>query len=94
MTAIDLNNVDLDSENGLLKRLSTVTDPGMPRGVRHSIVSILAIAAVETLREAHSFRTLGKIAAELPQETLALLGARLSPATGLRVASGYLDNTA
>lgn len=86
MTAIDLNSVDLDSENGLLERLSTVTDPRMRRGVRHSIVSILAIAAIGTLRGARSFRALGETAAELPQEALARLDARISPTTGLRVA--------
>ncbi len=86
MTAIDLNSVDLYSENGLLERLATVTDPRMRRGVRHSIVSTLAIAAIGTLRGARSFRALGETAAELPQEALERLGARISPATGLRIA--------
>ena len=86
MTAIDLNRVDLDSENGLLERLAHVPDPRMRRGVRHSIASILGIAAIGTLRGARSFRALGEIAAELPQEALARLGARTSPATGLRIA--------
>ncbi|EQD67634.1 transposase tnpA, partial [mine drainage metagenome] len=86
VTEIDLNSVDLDSENGLLARLASVTDPRMPRGIRHSIVSILGIAAIGTLRGARSFRALGEIAAELPQEALVRLGARISPVTGLRVA--------
>lgn len=86
MTAIDLNRVDLDSENGLLERLAHVPDPRMRRGVRHSIASILGVAAIGTLRGARSFRALGEIAAELPQEALARLGARISPVTGLRVA--------
>lgn len=85
MTAIDLNSVDLDSENGLLARLATVTDPRMRRGIRHSIVSILGIAAIGTLRGARSFRALGETAAELPQEALERLGARISPASGLRI---------
>ena len=86
MTSIDLNRVDLDSENGLLERLASIQDPRMRRGVRHSIASILAIAAIGTLRGARSFRAIGETAAELPQEALERLGARISPASGLRVA--------
>lgn len=83
---VDLNALDLDSENGLLARLATVPDPRKRRGVRHRLAPILAIATLATLRGATSLRAIGEVAAELPQEALSRLGARVSPSTGRYVA--------
>lgn len=76
---IDLNRLDLDSEDGLLARLATVPDPRKRRGVRHRLAPILSIATLATLRGATSLRAIGETAAELPQEALGRLGARVSP---------------
>ena len=54
MNAIDLNRLDLDSSEGLLARLESVPDPRDPRGIRHRLSVILAIAVLATLRGATS----------------------------------------
>jgi predicted transposase YbfD/YdcC len=86
VTAIDLNRVDLDSESGLLARLTEVPDPRMRRGIRHAIAPILGVAALATVRGNKSFNAIGETAAELPQEALARLGVRVSPHTGKHIA--------
>ena len=86
MRAVDLNRLDLDSPNGLLARLAAVPDPRKKRGVRHRLAPVLAIATLATLRGATSLRAIGEVAAELPQEALRRLGARVSPSSGRYVA--------
>lgn len=86
MSAVDLNRLDLDSPDGLLARLAAVPDPRKKRGVRHRLAPVLAIATLATLRGATSLRAIGEVAAELPQEALGRLGARVSPSTGRYVA--------
>lgn len=86
VSALDVNRLDLDSEHGLLARLGAVPDPRKARGVRHRLAPILAIATLATLRGATSLRAIGETAAELPQEALARLGARVSPRSGAFVA--------
>lgn len=86
MSVVDLNRLDLDSPNGLLARLGSVPDPRKARGVRHRLAPVLAIATLATLRGATSLRAIGELAAELPQEALGRLGARVSPSTGRYVA--------
>lgn len=86
VSAVDLNRLDLDSPHGLLARLGAVPDPRKARGVRHRLAPVLAIATLATLRGATSLQAIGEVAAELPQEALARLGARVSPKTGLYVA--------
>lgn len=70
---IDLNQVDVD---GLLERLSEVTDPRKRRGRRHSLASVLAIAACAKLAGMRDPAAIGEWAADAPQEVLARLGAR------------------
>jgi DDE_Tnp_1-associated len=60
----------------LLELLSLVPDPRCRRGVRHTIASILAIAAAAVLAGCTSVLAIGEWAAEAPQELLAPLGAR------------------
>ena len=86
MTAVDLNRLDLEGPDGLLARLDTVPDPRKARGVRHGLAPVLAIATLATLRGATSLNAIGEVAAELPQEALQRLGARVSPSTGRYVA--------
>ncbi|MDQ2781943.1 MAG: ISAs1 family transposase [Actinomycetota bacterium] len=86
MSVVDLNRLDLDSPDGLLARLGSVPDPRKARGVRHRLAPVLAIATLATLRGATSLRAIGELAAELPQEALGRLGARVSPSTGRYVA--------
>lgn len=86
VAAIDLNLLDLDSEDGLLAQLEAVPDPRMARGIRHELSSILAVATLGTLRGAKSFKALGETASELPEEALCRLRARVSPRTAKREA--------
>jgi predicted transposase YbfD/YdcC len=79
----DLNRVDLP---GLLEALRALPDPRRRRGIRHQLPQILAIATLATLRGATSLFAIGEVAAELPEEALARLGCRISPASGAREA--------
>ncbi|EQD64156.1 transposase tnpA, partial [mine drainage metagenome] len=63
-------------------RLESVPDPRDPRGIRHRLAVILAIAVLATLRGATSLVAIGEVAAELPEEALARLSSRISPSTG------------
>ncbi|RSM45520.1 ISAs1 family transposase [Amycolatopsis balhimycina DSM 5908] len=54
-------------------------DPRDRRGVRHSIGSILALAAAAVVAGAQSFTAIGEWAADAPQPVLAALGARFDP---------------
>lgn len=67
---------------GLLKRLEGLADPRDPRGVRHSFVSLVAIAVCAVLSGARSWTEIGEFARELTPRQLARLGARASPYTG------------
>ncbi|MGW3473019.1 transposase family protein [Saccharopolyspora sp. NPDC000995] len=57
-------------------------DPRHRRGVRHSLVSILGIAAVAVAAGARSFTAIAEWAADAPQWVLSLLGVRRQPRTG------------
>ena len=76
---IDLNALDFDGEGGLLGALEAVVDHRKPRGVRHSLASILAIATAATLAGARSVAAIGEYATDCPQEVLARLGAKYHP---------------
>ena len=67
---------------GLLERLRALADPRDPRGVRHSFVSLLAVAVCAVGSGAKSWTEIGELAAELTPAQLARLGARPSPYTG------------
>jgi hypothetical protein len=71
-----------DAGGGLLDRLGELADPRDRRGVRHSFVSLLAIAVAAVGSGARSWTEIGEFARELTPEQLARLGARPSPYTG------------
>jgi predicted transposase YbfD/YdcC len=63
----------------LRTHLAGIPDPRDRRGVRHSIGSILALAAAAVVAGAQSFTAIGEWAADAPQPVLAALGARFDP---------------
>lgn len=76
---LDLNALAFEGERSLLARLGEISDHRKPRGVRHSLASVLAIAACATLAGARNLTAIGEWAAEAPQEVLGRLGARYHP---------------
>lgn len=60
----------------LLARFAAVPDPRRPRGIRHQVQTILAIAAAAVVGGARSFAAIGEWATDAPQWVLAVLGAR------------------
>jgi predicted transposase YbfD/YdcC len=65
-----------------------VTDPRDRRGVRHSLGSMLTIAAVAVAAGAQSMAAIGEWAADASQSALKLLGARFDPRHARFVAPG------
>jgi predicted transposase YbfD/YdcC len=59
-----------------MAHLAWVPDPRDPRGVRHSLVSLLAAAVAAALTGATSFAAIGEWIADAPDEVLAALGIR------------------
>ena len=52
---IDVNRLPLEGHGGLMELLNTILDPRKPRGVRHPVVTIVAIALCAALSGARSF---------------------------------------
>ena len=75
---VNLNEVSIDTSGGLLDYLTEIRDLRKPRGVRHTQISILAVAVCALLSGAKSFTGLGEWAAHLSQELLKRLGCRYS----------------
>jgi hypothetical protein len=83
----------------LLAYLATIPDPRTPRGHRHPLIAILAMAAAAVLAGARSMTAIAESAADTPQSVRAALGARREspdhysvPAqTTIRRALGRLD---
>jgi DDE_Tnp_1-associated len=75
-------NTDLRVQTGqcgwLLELLALVPDPRRRRGVRHTVASVLALAAAAVLAGACSILAIGEWATEAPQPVLAALHARHS----------------
>jgi hypothetical protein len=76
---INLNNCNFEGDSGLLTRLSQICDHRKPRGVRHSLSAVLAVAACATIAGCRSLTAIGEWAADCPQEVLARLGAKFHP---------------
>jgi predicted transposase YbfD/YdcC len=64
-----------DQPGGLLSVLAGVGDPRKPRGVRHRLGVILAVAVCAVLAGARSFVAIAEWAADADEATLATLGA-------------------
>jgi predicted transposase YbfD/YdcC len=60
----------------LREHLAGVPDPRARRGVRHTFMSILLLAAAAVLAGARSFTAIGEWAGDAPQHVLKTLGAR------------------
>lgn len=70
----------------LREHFALVPDPRKPRGIRHTLCSILTIAAAAVCAGARSFAAIGEWAADAPQRVLSLLGARHDPRQGCYLA--------
>ena len=65
----------------LLEHLARVPDPRDPRGVRHSLCSLLAAAVAAVVAGSRSFAAIGEWVADAPPHVLASLGIRRDPLT-------------
>ena len=79
---VNLNEVSIDTRGGLLDYLAKIQDPRKPRGIRHTQVSVLAVAVCALLSGAKSFIGMGEWAAHLSQVLLKRLGCRYSDRHG------------
>ena len=66
----------------LAECLERVPDPRDPRGVRHTLTSLLLAAIAAVLAGAKSFTAIGEGAADAPPQVLGPLGVRRDPLTG------------
>jgi hypothetical protein len=66
---------------GLVEYLARVSDPRDPRGVRHTLTSLLLAAVAAVLAGARSFTAIGEWVADAPPQVLAALGIRCDPLT-------------
>lgn len=63
----------------LAEHLAEVPDPRDPRGVRHTLTSLLLAAVAAVLAGARSFTAIGEWAADAPPRVLAAVGVRYDP---------------
>ena len=73
---IDVNCLPLQGEGGLMELLKALTDPRKPRGVRHPVATIVAIAVCAALSGARSFCAIAEWAQGLSHEALKQLGSK------------------
>lgn len=73
---IDVNRLPLEGQGGLMEMLGTVVDPRKPRGVRHPVVTVVAIAICAALSGARGFNAIAEWAKDLSRDTLRQLGSR------------------
>jgi len=72
----DLNQLPLQGQGSLMEFLYQITDPRKPRGVRHSLVSILALSIEAALCGMRSFVAIAQWAESLPEDTLKKFGCK------------------
>ena len=68
-----------DQCRSLLEDLAKIADPRKPRGRRHALATVLAVAVAAVLAGARSLVAIGEWAADAPQPVLAALGVRCDP---------------
>jgi hypothetical protein len=73
---VDVNRLPLEAEGGLIDLLRTLVDPRQPRGVRHPVVTIVAIAVCAALSGARSFKAIAEWAQGLSRDSLKRLGSK------------------
>ncbi|SEG96083.1 Predicted transposase YbfD/YdcC associated with H repeats [Nonomuraea solani] len=66
----------------LLERFQHIPDPRDPRGVRHTLASLLALASAAVLAGSRSFTAIGEWIADAPAQVMAALGVRRDPLSG------------
>lgn len=76
---IDVNKLPWEEEGGLMQMLKTLVDPRKPRGVRHPVSTIVAIAVCAALSGAQSFAAIAEWAEDLSSEALRMLGSKRKP---------------
>ena len=69
-------------DKALASCLAAVPDPRRPRGVRHSLTSLLMASVTAVLAGARSFTAIGEWIADAPPQVMAALGIRRDPLTG------------
>jgi len=79
---MDINEAAIEQPGGLLERFSQLADVRKPRGIRHSFVSVFAVAVCAVLSGADGYRAIGEWAQDLSQEALQRLGCRFSERKG------------
>lgn len=79
---MDLNEAAIAQPGGLLERFSELTDVRHRRGIRHSWVSVFAVATCAVLSGADGFRAIGEWAQDLSEEILQRLRCRFSERKG------------
>jgi hypothetical protein len=67
---------------GLAEHLARMPDPRDPRGVRHTLTSLLLPAIAAVLAGPQSLAAVGERVADAPPQVLAALGVRRDPLTG------------
>ncbi len=71
---IDVNQLPLKGQGGLIDLLATIVDPRKKRGVRYTSVAMLALALCACISGVKSYDGMGDYAKSLPPEALRLLG--------------------
>jgi Domain of unknown function (DUF4338)/DDE_Tnp_1-associated/Transposase DDE domain len=71
---IDFTKLNIEGSGGLIEVFRSMTDPRMPRGVRHPIAGLLSLAATAVMAGYRSFQAFGEWAENLPKEIRARLG--------------------
>jgi hypothetical protein len=82
LAIMDLNEVELDGQAGLVNVLASVKDPRKRRGIRHTQLSILVVAVCAALAGCRSFVAMADWVADLTQDALKRLGCRYCFDTG------------
>jgi hypothetical protein len=73
---IDVNRLPLEGKGGLIEMLRTLVDPRHARGVRHPLVTVVAISVCAALSGARGFKAIAEWAKDLTRETLRRLGSQ------------------
>ena len=73
---MDVNRLPLEGNGGLMDLLKTLVDPRKPRGVRHPVVTIVAIAVCAALSGARSFCAIAEWTQDLSRDALRQLGSK------------------